>query len=172
MELLDELRNWNVWLLVLHLVPLLNVASLNLLYSFLFVSCLFGFVQLIPRPCSWGRRLEVILIDYDFCITIPRCYKDIYVNSFFRVTAKCRNSLPKECFPLTYDLNGFNSRINRHLLTVGSFLWLFRLAQSESKLKRRCYMAKKRASFWWLVVPKKEAICIILCQIVTVWCFR
>ena len=85
--------------------------------------------------------------DYDFCITIPRCYKDIYVNSFFPVTAKCRNSLSKECFPLTYDLNGFNSRINRHLLTVGSFLWLFRLEQSESKLKRRCYMAKKRASF-------------------------
>ena len=25
--------------------------------------------------------------------------------------------LPKECFPLTYDLNGFN----RPLLTVGSF---------------------------------------------------
>ena len=31
------------------------------------------------------------------------------------------NSLPIECFPLTYNLNGFNSRINRHLLTVGSF---------------------------------------------------
>ena len=24
-------------------------------------------------------------------------------------------------FPLTYDLDGFKSRINRHLLTVGSF---------------------------------------------------
>ena len=24
-------------------------------------------------------------------------------------------------FPLVYDLNGFKSRINRHLLTVGSF---------------------------------------------------
>ena len=26
-----------------------------------------------------------------------------------------------ECFPSTYDLNSFKSRINRHLLTVGSF---------------------------------------------------
>ena len=26
-----------------------------------------------------------------------------------------------ECFPLTYDLNEFKSRVNRHLLTVGSF---------------------------------------------------
>ena len=31
------------------------------------------------------------------------------------------NSLPIEWFPLTYDLSGFKSRINRHLLTVGSF---------------------------------------------------
>ena len=31
------------------------------------------------------------------------------------------NSLPIECFPLTYDLSGFKSRINRYLLTVGSF---------------------------------------------------
>ena len=26
-----------------------------------------------------------------------------------------------ECFPLGYDLNGFKSRINKHLLTLGLF---------------------------------------------------
>ena len=26
-----------------------------------------------------------------------------------------------KCFPLTYDLNGFKFKINRHLITVGSF---------------------------------------------------
>ena len=31
-------------------------------------------------------------------------------------------SLPIECFPLTYDLSGFRSRIKWHLLSVGSFL--------------------------------------------------
>ena len=31
------------------------------------------------------------------------------------------DSLPIECFPLTYDLSDFKFRINRHLLTVGSF---------------------------------------------------
>ena len=31
------------------------------------------------------------------------------------------NSLPIECFPLTFDLSSFKSRIKRHLLTVGSF---------------------------------------------------
>ena len=29
--------------------------------------------------------------------------------------------MPKKCFPWTYDLNGFKSRINRHLLIVGFF---------------------------------------------------
>ena len=35
--------------------------------------------------------------------------------------ARHLTSLPIECFPLTYDLSGFKSRINKRLLTVGSF---------------------------------------------------
>ena len=58
---------------------------------------------------------------HDFSVTIPRCYKGVYVNSFFARTARLWNFLPIECFPLTYDLSGFKSRISRHLLTVGSF---------------------------------------------------
>ena len=46
-------------------------------------------------------------------------YKDVYVNSFFPHTARLWNSLPVECSPLMYDINGFKSRINQHLLTVG-----------------------------------------------------
>ena len=52
---------------------------------------------------------------------IPRSYNDVGVNSFFPRTARLCNSGPIECFHLTYDLNGFKSRINRHLLTEGSF---------------------------------------------------
>ena len=57
---------------------------------------------------------------HDFSVAIPRCYKDVYVNSFFPCTARLWNSLPIEWFPLTYNLNGSKSRINRHLLTVSS----------------------------------------------------
>ena len=64
---------------------------------------------------------ENIASLHDFSVTIPRCYKDVYVNSSFPCVARLWNSVPIECFPLTYDLNGFKSRINRHLLTVGSF---------------------------------------------------
>ena len=31
------------------------------------------------------------------------------------------NYLPMKCFPFTYDLSGFKSRINRHVLTIASF---------------------------------------------------
>ena len=47
---------------------------------------------------------------------------DVYVNSFFPWATRLWNSLPIEYYPLTYDLSGFKSRINRHRLTLGSFL--------------------------------------------------
>ena len=56
-----------------------------------------------------------------YCVTIPRCYKNVFVNNFFPRTARLWNSLPIECFSLTYDRSGFKSRINRHILTVDSF---------------------------------------------------
>ena len=62
-------------------------------------------------------------ITWFFCghSQMVQCYKDVFVNSFFLHTARLWNSLPIECFPLTYGCSGFKSRINRHLLTVGSF---------------------------------------------------
>ena len=52
-----------------------------------------------------------------------RCYQDVYVNSFFACAARPLNSLNRECFSFSYDVNGFKSRIkSRHLLTV-DFFW-------------------------------------------------
>ena len=59
---------------------------------------------------------------HDFSVTISNCHKDVYVNSFFPCTARLRNYLPAECFPLTYDLNGFNFIINRELFNCRFFL--------------------------------------------------
>ena len=58
---------------------------------------------------------------HDFSVAIPRCYKDVCVNSFCPGTARLWNSVAIECFPLAYDLSDFKSRINKHLLTTGSF---------------------------------------------------
>ena len=97
-----------------------NVASLSLFYSYYFGRCSSELAQLVPLPFSSGRSTRYSDRLHDFSVTIPRCYKDVYVNSFFPRTARLWNSLPVEYFPLTYDLSGFKSRISIHLLT-GSF---------------------------------------------------
>ena len=94
-----------------------NVASLSLFYRYYFGRCSSGLTQLVPLPfstCNYNRL-------HDFSATIPRRYQDVYVKSFFPRTARLLNSLPIECFLLTYNLNDFESRINKHLLNEGSF---------------------------------------------------
>ena len=105
-----------------------NVASLSPFYRYYFGRCSSELAQLVPLPFSRGRSTRYSERLHDFSVTIPRCYKDVYVNSVFPRTAKLWNSLPIECFPLTYDPSGFKSRINRHLLTVGSFANRFSVA--------------------------------------------
>ena len=98
-----------------------NVASLSLFYRYYFGRCSSELAQLVPLPYSRGRSTRYSDRLHDFPVTIPRCYKDVCVNSFFPRAARLWNFLPIECFRLTYDLSGFKSRINRYLLTVGSF---------------------------------------------------
>ena len=98
-----------------------NVASLSLFYRYYFGICSSELAQLVPLPYSRGRSTRYSDRLHDFSATISRCYKNVDFNSFFPGTTRLWNSLPVECFPLTYDLNGLKSRINRHLLTIGSF---------------------------------------------------
>ena len=86
-----------------------NMVSLSLFHRYCFGRCSSELAHLVPLPFS--RGLLVILLD---CMNFlsPRCYKDVYFNSFFPHTARLSNYLPLECFSLTYDLSGFKSRIN------------------------------------------------------------
>ena len=128
LELLDKLQNRicrtvgpSLAASLEHLAHRRNVASLSLFYRYYFGRCSLELAQHVPLPFS--QRRSTLYSDrlHDFSVTIPRCYKDVYVNSFFLRTARLWNYLPIECFPLTYNLNGFKSRINKHLLTVDSF---------------------------------------------------
>ena len=56
-----------------------NVASLSLFYRYYFGRCSSELAQLFPLPFSQGRSNRL----HDFSLTIPRCYKDVSVNSFF-----------------------------------------------------------------------------------------
>ena len=98
-----------------------NVVSLSFFYRYYFGRSSSKLAQQVPLPYSRGRSTRYSDRLHDFSVTIPRCYMDVYVNSFFLRTARPWNSLPIKCFPLTYGLSGFKSRINRYLLTVGSF---------------------------------------------------
>ena len=89
-----------------------NAASLSLFYRYYFGRCSSELAQLIPLPFL-KEILFVILTDCMIFLlyTIHKCYKDIYVNSFFPCTERFWNFLPIECFPLTYNLNGFKSNL-------------------------------------------------------------
>ena len=95
-----------------------NVARLSLSYRYYFGKCFSELAQLVPLLFSRGRSARCSDRFHDFSVTIPRCYKQVYVNSFFSRTARLWNSLPTECFPLNYDLSGLKSRISRYLLAL------------------------------------------------------
>ena len=128
LELLDKLQKQICRTVGLSLAAFLeplahcwNVSSLSLFYRYYLSKCCSEMAQLLPLPFPRGKSSHYSDRLDDFSMTIPRCYKGVYVNSFFHCRGRLWNSLPIECFPLTYDLSGFKSRINRHLLTLGSF---------------------------------------------------
>ena len=128
---------WNCWIsykkwicqtvgpsVVASLEPLThhwNVASLSYFCRYYFGRCSSELTELVPLSYSQGRSTRYPDRLHDFSVTTARCYKDVYINSFFPCRARLWNSLPIECFPLTYDLGGIKSRIDRNLLTIGSF---------------------------------------------------
>ena len=101
--------------------PRKNVAGLRLFYRYCYGRFSSELTEQVPILCSRGRSARYSESLHEFSVTIPRCYKDVYINSFFPRTARLWNSLPAECFPLTNDLNSFKSVVNRHLLSLGSF---------------------------------------------------
>ena len=105
-------RNGDLGLLILCLLLVLNfwITNLGLFYRSYFDKYSSQLRKLVPFPNS---RI--------FCVRSYDC-KDIYLfYSLYLHTAIIWNSLPAECFPLTLDLNGFTSRVKRHLLSLGSF---------------------------------------------------
>ena len=98
-----------------------NVASWSIFYRYYFGRCSSELTELVLLPFSQGKSTRYSDRLHDFSITIPRFYKDVYLNIFFPHTARLWNSLLLECFPLTYHRSGFKSRISMHILTTGPF---------------------------------------------------
>ena len=66
-----------------------NVASLSLFYRYYLGRCSSEVAQLVPLPFSRGRSTRYYDRLHDFSVTIPRCYKDVYVNSLFLAQLGC-----------------------------------------------------------------------------------
>ena len=87
---------WNCWIsnklvpfpCCLSLTLGQNVANLSLFYRYYFGRCLFELAQLVPLPYSQGRSDFYSDRLHDFSVSNPRCYNNIYVNSFFVHTAR------------------------------------------------------------------------------------
>ena len=100
LELLDKLQNRlcrTIGTLAVSREPLadrLNLASLSLFYMCYFDGCSSELPELVPLPYFQGRCTRYSEKLHHFSVTIPRCYKDVYVNSFFPRAAKLWNSLP------------------------------------------------------------------------------
>ena len=88
-----------------------NVASLSLFSKYYYGRCSSELAELVPLPYSRGRSTRYSNRLHDFSVTIPRCYKNVYLNNFFPRTARLWNSLSIECFPLTYDFSDFKSSL-------------------------------------------------------------
>ena len=73
---------------------------------------------MVPLPYSCDRSNRYSIRLQDFSLTIPGCYKDVYLNSFFLLTLRPRNSLPAECFPLSYDLNDLKDTLKTYIYNV------------------------------------------------------
>ena len=59
-----------------------NVASVSLFYRYCCGSCSSELAELVPHPYSLGISTCYSDRLYDFSVTIPRCYKYVYANSF------------------------------------------------------------------------------------------
>ena len=104
--IVDKLQKWTCWTVGLLLAASLelldhrqNVATLSLFSRYCFVRCSSKLAELVPLCYSRGKSDSL----HYFSVTIPRCYKNLYVKSFFPCKSSLWNSLPIECFPLIYD---------------------------------------------------------------------
>ena len=96
-----------------------NVASLCLFYRYYNGRCSSELFDLVPHKKVFNRDTRFASNSHPHNVEVPSCHKKFYVTSFFPRTSVMWNSLPISCFPDSYNLNVFKSRVNKFLLTLG-----------------------------------------------------
>ena len=97
-----------------------NLASLSHFYRCYFGRSSFKQAELVLLPLSPDRCTLYFDRLHDFSVTSPRCYMDVYVNSFFPHTA--RHRLLAKCIFLTYDLMALSLELKDTFFIFSFFL--------------------------------------------------
>ena len=79
-------NTWNCWISYKNGYARLLIFTYCSLYIVGRCSC--KLVQLITIRSSRGNPTRCSNRLYDFSVTVPKCYKDVYVNCFFPRTAR------------------------------------------------------------------------------------
>ena len=112
LQFLAFMNPWNPWschLLKKEMPSVEKSHCLKCLFCrYYFDRCSSELAGVVPLPYSRGSSTHYSERLHDFSVIIPRCYKDVYANSFSPHIARAWNSLPMESFLLTYDLNGLD----------------------------------------------------------------
>ena len=98
-----------------------NVGSLSPFCRYNFGRSLSKFPELVSLLILEAGPLVISVGWIILFVSICRCFKDTYVNSFFPRGDRPSNYLHVEHFPLTNGLSGLKSRINGYLLSLCFF---------------------------------------------------
>ena len=128
-----------------------NVASLSLFCRYYFGRWSSELFQLVSLPYSWGRCTRYSDRLHDFSVTIPRCYKDVYADSFFPRTARIWNSLAVEWSEWLLQTS-FNCRFFLNTFHVGFKLYVLIF------LAIPCFVVAVQPSLQWIPIKKKRIL--------------
>ena len=131
----------------------INVAPLSLSCRYCFCRSSSELAELFLLPYLSGRSTCYSNSLHGFSVTILGCFNYVSVISFFPCTARLWNSLPPECFPLTYYLNVFKRDNDQ----VFIFCWLLLL---YVKINAVIFEAiKTKYSFFCAIVQSEKHYC-------------
>ena len=98
-----------------------DVASLALLYRYFHGECSEELQAMVPPVKVFPRNTRLassVKTNHRYFLDIPFINRQFHAASFFPRTAQLWNELPFSCFPVSYNLNLFKSRINRYLSSL------------------------------------------------------
>ena len=128
------------------------MASLSIFYRYYSEKFSYEMAESIFFLILMGGLL-VILISCMVFLSLFQNAIRMSMSTFFLRAAKLWNSLLAEWFLLTYDLNIFKSRVNRHLLFLGFFYTAFLYASLLCPLFFCNFIFCKGCQSLWGVKP-------------------